>query len=91
MAIAWHCAGADTIEHMVFHDPEVIDMIVDSNVWMTPTLLHRTDHAIQNRLDQGTSQFVINKMKALQPYCFETFQKDAQGRCENCHGHRHGV
>jgi imidazolonepropionase-like amidohydrolase len=68
-------AGADTIEHMVFHDEEVIDMIADSNAWMTPTLLHRTDHAIQNRLDQGTSMFVINKMKALQPYCFDTFQK----------------
>jgi imidazolonepropionase-like amidohydrolase len=68
-------AGADTIEHMVFHDDEVIDMIADSNVWMTPTLLHRTDGAIQNRKDQGTSMFVINKMKALQPYCFDTFQK----------------
>ncbi len=72
MALA---AGADTIEHMVFHDPEVIDMIADSNVWMTPTLLHRTDRAIQTRLEQGTSQFVINKMKALQPYCFDTFQR----------------
>jgi imidazolonepropionase-like amidohydrolase len=60
---------------MVFHDEEVIDMIADSNAWMTPTLLHRTDHAIQNRLDQGTSMFVINKMKALQPDCFDTFQK----------------
>jgi len=68
-------AGADTIEHMVFHDDETIDMIAESGVWMTPTLLHRTDHAIQTRKDQGTSQFVINKMKALQPYCYETFQK----------------
>lgn len=68
-------AGADTIEHMVFHDDETVDMIAQSGVWMTPTLLHRTDHAIQTRLDQGTSQFVINKMKALQPYCYETFQK----------------
>ncbi len=68
-------AGADTIEHMVFHEDEVIDMLAESDVWMTPTLLHRTDHAIQTRLDQGTSQFVINKMKALQPYCYETFQK----------------
>jgi imidazolonepropionase-like amidohydrolase len=68
-------AGADTIEHMVFHDDETVDMIAESGVWMTPTLLHRTDHAIQTRLDQGTSQFVINKMKALQPYCYETFQK----------------
>jgi imidazolonepropionase-like amidohydrolase len=42
---------------------------------MTPTLLHRTDHAIDTRKDQGTSMFVINKMKALQPYCYETFQK----------------
>ncbi len=68
-------AGADTIEHMVFHDDETIDMLAESGVWMTPTLLHRTDHAIQTRKDQGTSQFVINKMKALQPYCYETFQK----------------
>ena len=68
-------AGADTIEHMVFHDEEVIDMIAESPAWMTPTLLHRTDRAINTRKEQGTSMFVINKMKALQPYCFETFQK----------------
>lgn len=68
-------AGADTIEHMVFHDDETVDMIAEAGVWMTPTLLHRTDHAIETRKDQGTSQFVINKMKALQPYCYETFQK----------------
>lgn len=68
-------AGADTIEHMVFHDDETIDMLAESGVWMTPTLLHRTDRAIETRKDQGTSMFVINKMKALQPYCYETFQK----------------
>jgi len=37
--------------------------------------LHGTAHAIGPRKDQGTLQFVLNKMKALQPYCFETFQK----------------
>ena len=68
-------AGADTIEHMVFHDEETVDMIAESGTWMTPTLLHRTDRAIETRKDQGTSQFVLNKMKALQPYCYETFQK----------------
>jgi len=67
-------AGADTIEHMVFSDNETIGMLAESKVWMTPTLLHRTDHAIETRRDQGTSQFVLNKMKALQPYCYETFQ-----------------
>ncbi len=68
-------AGADTIEHMVFSDERTTDMIAEAGVWMTPTLLHRTDRAIQTRKDQGTSQFVLNKMKQIQPYCYETFQK----------------
>src|SRR5215510_14610881 len=72
MAIA---AGADTIEHMVFSDDETIDMIKEAGIPVTPTLSHRTDHAIQNRKEQGTPLFILNKMKTLQPYCFETFQK----------------
>jgi imidazolonepropionase-like amidohydrolase len=68
-------AGADTIEHMVFSDDETIGMIRDRGVHVTPTLSHRTDHAIALRKDQGTSQFVLNKMKSIQPSCFETFQK----------------
>lgn len=68
-------AGADTIEHMVFSEAETTDRIAKAGVWMTPTLLHRTDHAIQNRKDQGTSQFVLNKMKQIQPDCFRTFQR----------------
>lgn len=42
---------------------------------MTPTLTHRTDHAIQIRKEIGTAKFVTDKMKKLQPYCFETFQR----------------
>jgi imidazolonepropionase-like amidohydrolase len=68
-------AGADTIEHMVFSDQETADKIADSQVYMTPTLLHRTDHAIEMRRLQGTSMFVINKMKSIQSSCFETFQR----------------
>jgi imidazolonepropionase-like amidohydrolase len=68
-------AGADTIEHMVFSDKKTTDMIAKAGVWMTPTLLHRTDHAIEARKDQGTSQFVLNKMKQIQPYCFRTFER----------------
>jgi imidazolonepropionase-like amidohydrolase len=68
-------AGADTIEHMVFSDQETADEIAASSVYMTPTLLHRTDHAIEMRRLQGTSMFVINKMKSIQPSCFETFQR----------------
>ncbi|MDE2358835.1 MAG: amidohydrolase family protein [Betaproteobacteria bacterium] len=68
-------AGADTIEHMVFSDDETIGMIKDKGVYVTPTLSHRTDHAIRLRKEQGTSQFVLNKMKGLQEYCYGTFQK----------------
>ena len=72
MALA---AGADTIEHMVFSDDETIGMIRDKGTYVTPTLSHRTDHAIQLRREQGTSQFVLKKMKGLQENCFDTFQK----------------
>jgi imidazolonepropionase-like amidohydrolase len=68
-------AGADTIEHMVFHDDETIEMIAKAGTYVTPTLSHRTDHAIELRKEQGTSQFVLKKMKGLQNNCFETFQK----------------
>lgn len=68
-------AGADTIEHMVFNDDRVTDDIVAAGVHVTTTLLHRTDHAIETRKAQGTAQFVLNKMKAIQPYCYKTFEK----------------
>ena len=45
------------------------------HAWMTPTLAHRTDHAIEIRKEIGTSKFVTDKMKKLQPSCFDTFQK----------------
>ena len=72
MALA---AGADTLEHMVFSDDETIGMIKEKGTYVTPTLSHRTDHAIQVRKDQGTSQFVLKKMKGLQEHCFTTFQR----------------
>ncbi len=68
-------ARVDTIEHMVFSDDETIGMIKEAGVWMTPTLAHRTDHAIEIRKEIGTSKFVTDKMRKLQPSCFDTFQK----------------
>jgi imidazolonepropionase-like amidohydrolase len=72
MAIKARC---DTIEHMVFHDDDSLEKILEAGVWMTPTLAHRTDHAIEIRRDIGTPEFTLNKMKTIQPYCFDTFQK----------------
>jgi len=71
MAIA---AGADTIEHMVFHDQDSIEKIIESGTPVTPTLSHRTDHAIDIRRETGTPKFTLEKMKSIQPSCFETFQ-----------------
>ena len=67
-------AGADTIEHMVFTDADALARIVDSGTFVTPTLSHRTDHALEVRRRIGTPEFVLNKMKKIQPNCFETFQ-----------------
>lgn len=68
-------ARADTIEHMVFHSNESVDMIKKAGIFVTPTLSHRTDHAIYMRKQQGTPKFILDKMKSLQPFCYETFQK----------------
>ena len=63
-----------TIEHMVFHDKESIAMIKASGIPVTPTLSHRTDHAIEVRARIGTPRNVLDKMKKIQPYTFETFK-----------------
>lgn len=71
MAVEAEC---DTIEHMVFHDEDSIERIVEAGIPVTPTLAHRTDHAIEIRREIGTAEFVLEKMKNIQPSCFETFQ-----------------
>jgi imidazolonepropionase-like amidohydrolase len=67
-------AGADTIEHMVFYDEDSLERILASGTPMTPTLSHRTDRAIEIRRETGTPSFTLEKMKKIQPSCFETFQ-----------------
>lgn len=67
-------AGADTIEHMVFYDEDSMERIVESGTPVTPTLSHRTDRAIEIRRQTGTPSFTLDKMKSIQPACFETFQ-----------------
>ena len=68
-------AGTDTVEHMVFTSDEAIAMIKKAGISVTPTLSHRTDHAIQVRKEQGTAKFILDKMKKIQPYCYDTFQR----------------
>ena len=68
-------SGADTIEHMVFHSNESIERIKTAEITVTPTLSHRTDHAIQVRKEMGTPQFILEKMRKIQPFCYDTFQQ----------------
>ena len=68
-------AKTDTIEHMVFSTDESVGKIKEAGIYVTPTLSHRTDHAIQVRKEQGTALFILDKMKTIQPYCYDTFQR----------------
>lgn len=68
-------AGANTLEHCVFTDDEAIKMMLDHDITLTPTLAHRTDHAIELRRTQGTSDFTLAKMKAIQKHAMDTFQR----------------
>lgn len=68
-------AGVDTIEHCVFTDDEAIAMMLDTDKTLVPTLAHRSDKAIEQRRSVGTSQFVLDKMKRIQPHTEETFRR----------------
>ncbi len=68
-------AGVDTIEHCVFTDDEAVAMMKAEEKIIVPTLAHRSDRAIEVRRRAGSSEFVLNKMKKLQPHTKETFQK----------------
>ena len=68
-------AGVDTIEHCVFTSEEALDAIEEAGTPIIPTLMHRTDHAIKVREEIGTSDYVLEKMRTLQPYCWDTFER----------------
>jgi imidazolonepropionase-like amidohydrolase len=68
-------AGADTIDHCVFTDDEAIEMLVSEKKFIVPTLLHRSDRALEVRRRIGTSEFTLRKMKMLQQHTKETFQR----------------
>jgi imidazolonepropionase-like amidohydrolase len=68
-------AGVDSLEHCVWADDESIAMMVKHKVPLIPTLLHRTDHAIDIVRRSGADEFVLKNYKSVQDDCFETFKK----------------
>lgn len=68
-------ADVDVLEHCVFTDDEAIEMMVGRGQSLVPTLSHRADKAIQQRVDHGGPRNVIEKMKRIQDSCWESFQR----------------
>jgi imidazolonepropionase-like amidohydrolase len=68
-------AGVDTIEHIVFSDDDSVKAVADSGIPITPTLLHRTDYAIEIRRKVGTPKNTLVKMKQIQPVTFDSFKR----------------
>ena len=59
----------------MFTDDEAIEMLVSEKKFIVPTLLHRSDRALEVRRRIGTSEFTLKKMKMLQQHTKETFQR----------------
>ena len=68
-------ANVDTIEHMVYSDDESIARVSESGTWVVPTLLNRTDYAIDQNALQGLPPSLIETQRAMKPHCFETFHR----------------
>lgn len=68
-------AGVDTIEHMVYSDDESIARVVESGIWVVPTLLNRIDYAIDQNVLQGMPPKLIETQRAMKPHCFDTFRR----------------
>lgn len=68
-------AGADTLEHCVWTDDEAIALMLEKDAILVPTLAHRSDEAIDLRRKMGTPEFVLQKLKTIQPQAKETFQR----------------
>jgi imidazolonepropionase-like amidohydrolase len=68
-------AGVDTIEHMVYSDDESIARVRDSGIWVVPTLLNRSDYAIEKNVQQGLPPSLIATQRTIQPHSFATFRR----------------
>ncbi len=68
-------AGVDTIEHCVFTDDEALEIMKEEGKILVPTLAHRTDRAIEIRRQMGASEFVVDKMRRIQPHARESFKR----------------
>ena len=84
-------AGCDTIEHMVFHDEDSMEKIIEAGVWMTPTLSHRTDHAIEIRKRDRHAGIHAQQDEDDPAALLQDVPEVLQGGRQYRDGHRHGL
>jgi imidazolonepropionase-like amidohydrolase len=72
MALA---AGVDTIEHCVFTDDEVPELLAKSGKYCIPTLLVREKRVVEARRSRGVPEVLLRKRQAMADQCFDTFRR----------------
>lgn len=67
-------AGIDSVEHGIFLDDEVIQMMVDRGVYLVPTLV-APYFIIENGVEAGIPKHAVDKSKYVMKYHWESFRK----------------
>lgn len=58
-------AGIDSVEHAIFLDDEVIEMMVEKGTYIVPTLA-AVDFIVKNGLEGGIPEYAVRKAKSVQ-------------------------
>lgn len=67
-------AGVNSIEHGIFLDDEVIQIMIDEDVYLVPTLV-APYFIVKNGVEAGIPEFAVNKSKYVMKYHQESFKK----------------
>jgi imidazolonepropionase-like amidohydrolase len=71
-------AGVDTIEHGIYLDDEALDLLVQHQAALVPTLSARSERAIGHRRRSGSPPEVLRKFDAIRSSGFESFRRAYQ-------------
>jgi imidazolonepropionase-like amidohydrolase len=67
-------AGVDTVEHGIYLDQEAIDLLIEHQAVLVPTLSARSERAISHRRRSGSPPDVLRKFESIRDSGFESFR-----------------
>lgn len=67
-------AGIDSVEHGIFLDDEVIQLMVEKGVYLVPTLV-APYFIVENGVEAGIPQYAVDKAKYVMKYHMDSFTK----------------